>query len=303
MDVLKAQLDRIQQQLGGLSASQKMLTASLVAIMVMTLLWWGRYAGQAEMVELLPQSLGASEIAQIQGHLRGAGIPFKVTGDRVLVPADRQDDAIAGLAYANVLPDNTADGFEVISKQMTPWDASTKTDLLNKRGKEITLRQVISRFPGVKDAIVLIEPGAGRRIGGAGQATASLAITMDDDGSGDRKLAESAASLVAGAQQGLVPGNVKGVIGNKQYRIDDKSGMHASYSGELSELVAQNEARYEARIEGFYGIEKLVARVTVEIEHKTSQLQSKKFDKDNAISKETKLDSRTEEQVTPGGAG
>ena len=37
MDALKAQLLRIQQQLSGLSASQKMLTASLVAIMVLTI--------------------------------------------------------------------------------------------------------------------------------------------------------------------------------------------------------------------------------------------------------------------------
>ena len=49
MDVLKKQFDRIQQQLSGLSASQKMLTASLVAIMVMTFLWWGHYAGSSEM--------------------------------------------------------------------------------------------------------------------------------------------------------------------------------------------------------------------------------------------------------------
>ena len=59
MDYFKSQLDRIQQQLGGLSASQKMLTASLVAIMVMTLVWWGRYAGDAEMSPVFDTSLGS----------------------------------------------------------------------------------------------------------------------------------------------------------------------------------------------------------------------------------------------------
>ena len=44
MDLLKKQFDRIQQQLAGLNASQKMLTMSLLAIMVMTFLWWGKYA-------------------------------------------------------------------------------------------------------------------------------------------------------------------------------------------------------------------------------------------------------------------
>ena len=55
MDFLKSQLDRIQQQLAGLNASQKMLTGSLIVIMVMTLFYWGRYAGSPEMEPLLDQ--------------------------------------------------------------------------------------------------------------------------------------------------------------------------------------------------------------------------------------------------------
>ena len=41
MDLFKSQLERIQKQLSALTPSQKMLTASMVAIMVMTLVWWG----------------------------------------------------------------------------------------------------------------------------------------------------------------------------------------------------------------------------------------------------------------------
>ncbi|HMO27103.1 MAG TPA: hypothetical protein PKB10_12630, partial [Tepidisphaeraceae bacterium] len=66
MDTLRQQLLRIQQQLNGLSASQKMLTASLLAIMVMTILWWARYAGTAAMEPLLDQSMTAEEIARIK---------------------------------------------------------------------------------------------------------------------------------------------------------------------------------------------------------------------------------------------
>ena len=78
MDFLKGQLDKIQQQLGGLNASQKMLTGSLVAIMVMTLIWWGRYAGTSEMQPVLPQSFSAVDVAKIQSHLRSIGIPSSV---------------------------------------------------------------------------------------------------------------------------------------------------------------------------------------------------------------------------------
>ena len=64
MDLLKSQLDRIQRQLAGLTASQKMLTAALVAIMVMTLIWWGRYAGEAEMEPVLDQAFSQDDIGR-----------------------------------------------------------------------------------------------------------------------------------------------------------------------------------------------------------------------------------------------
>src|SRR4029079_4125281 len=107
MDALKAQLLKIQQQLSGLSASQKMLTASLVAIMVMTMLWWARYAGTAEMAPLLDQPFTAAEAGQIRLALGSQGIPFVVTGDRINVPSDRKYEALAVLAMNNNLPSNS----------------------------------------------------------------------------------------------------------------------------------------------------------------------------------------------------
>ena len=62
MDFFKAQIARIQEQLAGLSATQKMLTASLLAIMVMTLLWWSHWAAEPEMEPVLDQALSQEEI-------------------------------------------------------------------------------------------------------------------------------------------------------------------------------------------------------------------------------------------------
>src|SRR4051812_19015216 len=107
MDYVKNQLQRIQQQLAGLNASQKMLTAALVAVMVMTLLYWGRYAGTADMVPLLEQDLSAADLGQIQQRLRAKPVPFTLNGNRILVPADRQAELYADLAYAKMLPMTT----------------------------------------------------------------------------------------------------------------------------------------------------------------------------------------------------
>ena len=72
MDFVKNQIQRIQQQLAGLTASQRMLTAALVVIMVMTLLYWGRTAGTAEMTPLLEQSFTQNDLGAIQNAAQTA---------------------------------------------------------------------------------------------------------------------------------------------------------------------------------------------------------------------------------------
>ncbi|MBA3404021.1 MAG: hypothetical protein H0U13_04915, partial [Gemmatimonadaceae bacterium] len=150
MDFLKGQLDKIQQQLGGLNASQKMLTGSLVAIMVMTLLWWSRYAGTAEMEPVLSQAMTAADVARVQGHFRSIQLPSKVDGDRVLVPADRRDEALASLALAELIPENSMSGFEEVSKHLNPWDPPSKTEAIYKEGKQKSLQSALRLLPGVK---------------------------------------------------------------------------------------------------------------------------------------------------------
>src|SRR5687768_16126995 len=100
MDIVKNQLARIQQQLSGLTPSQKMLTAALVAIMVMTLFYWGSNAGTAEMEPVLDQPIAQKDIAPMKAQLKRVGIDAVVDGDRLLVPADRVYEAVAELAYS-----------------------------------------------------------------------------------------------------------------------------------------------------------------------------------------------------------
>src|SRR2546423_1707348 len=111
MDLLKAQWARVQQQLVGLTISQKMLTASLVAVMVMTLLYWSRYAGEPEMVPVLNQSMTSDQLAQIDLKLTANGIAHRIEGDRVMVPADRKLEAFVQLDYDHVLPTDFHDAF------------------------------------------------------------------------------------------------------------------------------------------------------------------------------------------------
>src|SRR5688500_28803 len=299
MDFLKGQLDKIQQQLGGLNASQKMLTGSLVAIMVMTLLWWGRYAGTAEMEPVLPQAFATEDVSRVQSHFKSVGIQTKLEGDRILVPADRREEAIAALAFAGLMPTDSASAFDEVIKQLNSFMPQTTSEALFKEAKQRTLQNVIRRFPGVKDAVVLIEPPGARKLGVRNEASASIAITMKDDGVGTRKLAESAASLVAGSQQQLSVKNTAVVIGQRRYRISgDADG--AGGSDELGDLLANHERYYEEKVQGLYPfIDGLFVKVAVNVNTTSLQSQNKIFDK--VQQKEKRTNSRTENEPVGGG--
>src|SRR5256885_7504607 len=103
MDLLKSQFDRIQQQLAGLSASQKMLAACLVVIIVITISWWGRYAAVPEMVPVVDRALAAEDLAVVRQQLQSSGIPIQVVDGKVLVPSDRFTEAVADLAFSQPL--------------------------------------------------------------------------------------------------------------------------------------------------------------------------------------------------------
>src|SRR3954452_19480122 len=98
MDFLKAQGQKIKEQLAGLTPSQRMLAGSLVVIMVMTLLWWSRYAGRSEMEDVLGQDFSPEDISRVTARIAGRGIPYRVVGNRVQVATDRRFEILALLS-------------------------------------------------------------------------------------------------------------------------------------------------------------------------------------------------------------
>jgi len=209
MDALKQQLLRIQQQLARLSASQKMLTASLVVIMVMTLFYWSRFASVAEMEVLLDQPMSAEEISQIKTALSSRGIKYQVQGDRILVSADQKFEALADLGYSQLLPRDMKSGFDEVVQKMTVWDSNTRTEQFFNHAKERTLSMMISRWPGVKSATVLID--GTRKVSPIKSLapTATIDIVLKGGESPTKRMGEAVVNLVAGAQSGLDRGGIK----------------------------------------------------------------------------------------------
>src|SRR5688572_9990122 len=123
MEFLKSQFARIQEQLGGLTASQRMLAGSLVVIMVMTLFWWSTYAGRSEMEAVVDQSTPREELAMMAASLDAQGIPNKIVGDRIHVPADRKIQAWGILSLGQLLPRDTHGALDAMLQRSGPFDS------------------------------------------------------------------------------------------------------------------------------------------------------------------------------------
>lgn len=222
MDYLKSQFDRIQQQLSGLTASQKMLSAALVIIMVMTFWGWGRYASQPEMEALLDQTLSPDEITRIDMQLKAANIEHKVgTDGKILISPERKIEALSSLSWANALPKNVSNGFDEMIKQLTAWDGKDRQDAIFNHGREVALSQVIAAYPGVTAASVFIDTKVRRTIGKDISPTATVNITTRENTGNPRQLGTAAATLVAGSHAGMTPSNVSVLVNQQPIPVRD----------------------------------------------------------------------------------
>ena len=300
MDFLKSQFDRIQRQLAGLSATQKMLTASLVAIMVITVVWWGRYAGESEMVPLLDQSFSTDDLGRIQLRLDAKGVRYSTSGEKILVPAERRMEVLSDLTYARMMPRNTQAGFDEIIKQMSPFDSNEKQEKIWNHGKELLLSRIIGNFPEVVQADVIIDPTSISRIQGSVEPSATVNVALRDGAKVTQRLVDAAADAVAGAQSGLSQGRIKVVVNGLARRVRDAETNPLDGGGSLLELAQQNEVFLEDKIRQTFGdIGGLLVSVKVKINVTTMQTEKHDFDGKGAVQKETQSSNQTEETNTP----
>jgi flagellar biosynthesis/type III secretory pathway M-ring protein FliF/YscJ len=298
MEFFKQQFARIQQQLSGLSASQKMLAGCLVVIMAMTLMWWSYWAAEPEMEPVLNQSMSQDDITQIVATLDGKDIPHKVVGDKVLVPADRKLEVLAELGYAQALPRDFKTGFDDIISKMSWIDSPDKTDHMYLEAKERTLSMVIGSFPGVSTALVVIDPTNERRFDDTQvQPSAMVTISTNRNGRGNNKqLAESAADVVSGAEAGLARSRINIVIDGASYKIPDSGDDSLTGDSGLVDALRTNEDFFCSQIRNQFGdINGLMVSVSVDLDTKYTETREHKVDPKSTVSVPTQEEDQNQE--------
>jgi flagellar biosynthesis/type III secretory pathway M-ring protein FliF/YscJ len=279
MDAFKAQFERIKQQLSALTATQKMLVAALVAVMVLTMLYWGKYAGNAEMVSVLGnQVLTEDEIGPIDRQLTLSGVPHTVdsTG-KVMVPADRQTEILADLMFAEALPQDTHSAFETMSKQLNPFSMSSEREASYNRATEMELSQIIGHWKGVASAKVLINAKNDRHIEGTIPPSATVDIRTRGSVEDPKQLVRAAADGVAHAVSGLAASEISVIIDGVSRRVPGATADGLGTSDDLLEAREKCENHLVQAIHEVFPINGLTVNVNCDIDSTTTNEESVKY--------------------------
>ena len=302
MDYFKQQLDRIQQQLAGLNASQRMLAACLVAIIVMTVAWWGRQAGNSETAALFEASVDAAEAGHIKNILARQGIRADIGGDnKITVPVARWDEAYATIAASDALPKNQSINFESFMKGINPFTSPTMGDAHLIHFKQARLAEVLRAFPGVRSADVFIDPSQKSGLSGNKvEPSATVTLTVKHPKEFTQSLVDGAANLMMGAQAGLTWKKVAIIVNGAPRRVTDPDTRTA----DGRELLAERENYqqiYADKVVSLLKIPGLSVSVSVGINDTSMRRRSHTYDKKNSFNIEAKTEEKTTEST--GGAG
>ena len=208
-------------------------------------MWSGKYAGQADMEDVLSQDFAPEEVGMVTSLLGGKGIPYKVNGSRVQVPADRKAEAFADITFAQILPHDTAGAYEDIINRMTsPIDSGSKTEAIQNHAKEVSLAQIIRYFPKVRSAMVSIDPTMKRGFGTEGiTPSATVSIQLKAGEKFDKRLVEAAADVVSGGVAAIERKKIKVIIDGASHAVDDPDDSGFA-GGSLLDRIRESETYY-----------------------------------------------------------
>jgi flagellar biosynthesis/type III secretory pathway M-ring protein FliF/YscJ len=299
MDAFKAQFERIRQQLAALTATQKMLVAALVAVMVLTMLYWGKYAGNAEMVSVLgDQVLTDDDIGPIDKQLELTGVPHSVAAGKIMVPADRKSEILADLMYARALPSDTQSAFETMSKTLNPFTTNTERDASYTEATSMELSELIGRFPGVASARVIINSKNISRIEGGIPPSATVILGTKSDAH-VKDLVRACADGVAHAVSGLMPSQISVIVNGASMKVPDSETDALSMGDDLMDLREKREAMLEQKIRNeFMFIDGLTVSVNCDVENRTMDQKSDEYDKTKTLVQPESITSVTQDTTS-----
>ncbi|HZK80982.1 MAG TPA: flagellar M-ring protein FliF C-terminal domain-containing protein, partial [Humisphaera sp.] len=199
---------------------------------------------------------------------------------------------------------NARDGFEEVLKNINPFMSEKMASDLWNHGKEQTVAQIITDFPDVSLAKVVIDPMREVRIGGGIEPSATVTITMRSGIKASQQLVDAAADVVQGAQSSLSRNKIKVVVDGSPRRLRQDSADGGMFADDQQEAIQHEEMRLEEKIRNqLLYIPGLMASVSVKLNNSHLVENTTAFDPKTSLQKENQTISKTLETTGASSSG
>ena len=208
MPIFERTFRTITTQLRGLSASARMLVATTVVILILSLLIVGMLTGGQSMQPLPIGQLTAEARTRAMNYIQTSGIPYKEENGQIFVPAEQKYAVLAGLTENQLITGEQID-FTTLMKDDSPFLSDRDKQRRYLIAKMNVLAGMISAMDGIARASVVIdEPVRPPGIGGPKVAPSASVTVASRAGELSPKQVDAIANLVAGAHASLKVENV-----------------------------------------------------------------------------------------------
>jgi flagellar biosynthesis/type III secretory pathway M-ring protein FliF/YscJ len=299
MDVLQRYLNQIKTQLAALTVSQRLLIGLLVVVMAATIYAVVLASAKPDMVDLFPgASMQAEDVAKVKSYLQGR-YTYEVSGNQILVPA-AQAYAIRGeLAASQTLPKNLADAFDKLSDESdfthTPEDLERRWN----NGLQTVLSRVISNFPALSEATVVISKSDHRMIGTDSPSSAVVNVVTRNGEALSQNVVLAIVDTVCGSVHGMRREDVRVTDGSRSYRApSDDTPMPADLLAYKKSLEESYTTKLVDHFE-YLGNVKIAVNVVPDMSSK--KVDTKAFDP-KVVKADTQVTTTEQSSTTGGGA-
>jgi flagellar M-ring protein FliF len=265
--------------------------ALCMGLIAVSLAWLMHWSVTPDMVPLLDQSFSPQELAASERELNRLNVTYKVSGDRIVVPADQRDFLLARLQESEALPSDTRIGFAKLMEEQSIFLSYDDAQWQRQVALGNELARVLRKFTGVRGASVFIDRPVKRGFGeNRAEPKASVFLEMKPHASVGRSFVDAVASFVSGAVVGLRPQSVSIVDATTGQRYEPTS-KEGAMSADFLEDRRKKEEHYAQKIRDQLSyIRGVLVGVFAELETEARRTETRKLGNPLQLEEETTSD-------------
>ena len=295
-------LEQFKTSIGNISLGRKIAALLIIAGSIAGLTIFTLWANKQEM-SVLYSNLSAEDAGAVIAKLKEQKIPYEIgeMGSSVLVPSDKVHELRLNLAGQG-LPQGGGVGFEIFDR--TTMGMTDFVQKLNyKRALQGELARTIGQLSEVEKARVhLVIPEKSIFAANQERARASVVLKLKGGKQLSERQVQGIVHLVSSSVEGLTPQDITvvDIHGQILTRVTSDSSL-----GQLTNSQMDHQKQFEKDLEGkvqtmlerIIGRERVVARVSADLEFKQVEKTEERFDPDTQV---VRSEQRSKEKLSGG---